>query len=218
MKTCLRRALVWSHLRVLGLVAAVMVAAGAAHAVAQDIVHVEKDWELVLGTPDASVCGPQVAITMSPYSDISSTFFTMEINHRSAPYWTPGGITIHQWNGEQRVQSLDRADRTIMTTDSETVTWTQVMDTAVPGWLKFKVKNGSSTTWGAFGYNSLELWTGWAGGDLNGYTPDVSVSQSGVAYAGNRVKTLRIKELRITLSDGSTFTDSTGWTVQQLLE
>src|SRR5207247_888610 len=94
MKTCLRRALVWSLGRLLGLVAAVALAAGAAHAVAQDIVHVEEDWEMVLGSPDAATCGPQVVLTMSPLSDISDTFFTMEINHRSAPYWTPGGITI----------------------------------------------------------------------------------------------------------------------------
>jgi len=218
MKTCLRRALVWSRLRVLSLVAAVMVAAGAAHAVAQDIVRVEEDWEMVLGTPDASVCGPQVAITMSPYSDISSTFFTMEINHRSAPYWTPGGITLHQWDGEQRIQSLDRADRSIMQTDSETVKWTQILDVNGNS-LTFQIKNGSSTTWGPFGIaGHLKMNTNWPAGNLNSYTPDVSVSQSGVAYAGNRVKSLSIKSLRITLSDGSQFTDSTGWTVQQLLE
>ncbi len=218
MKTCLGRALVWSPLRVMGLVAAVVLAAGAAHAVAQDIVHVEEDWELVLGGPDAATCGPQVALTMSPLSDISDTFFTMEINHRSAPYWTPGGITIHQWQGEQRIQSLDRADRSIMQTDSETVTWTQVLDVNGSN-LTFQVKNGSSTTWGVFGVTGhLKLQTNWPSGNLNSYTPDVSVSQSGVAFAGNRVKTLRIKSLRITLSDGSEFTDSTGWVVQQLVE
>jgi|tagenome__1003787_1003787.scaffolds.fasta_scaffold20675724_1 hypothetical protein len=218
MKTCLRRALVWSVGRVFGLVAAVVLAAGAAHAVAQDIVHVEEDWELVLGGPDATVCGPQVAITMSPTSDISDIFFTLEINHRSAPYWTPGGITMHQWQGEQRIQSLDRADRSIMQTDGETVKWTQVLDVN-GGALKFQIKNGSSTTWGPWGITgNFKLVTGWPSGNLNSYTPDVSVSQSGVAYAGNRVKSLSIKSLRITLSDGSQFTDSTGWMVQQLLE
>src|SRR2546423_11716491 len=64
MKTCLRRALVSSLGRVFGLVAAVALAAGAAHAVAQDIVKVEEDWEMVLGSPDAATCGPPVVITI----------------------------------------------------------------------------------------------------------------------------------------------------------
>jgi len=220
MKTCLRRALVWSFGRfIFGLVAAVALAAGAAHAVAQDIVQVEEDWELVLGGPDPNSCGPQVACTMSPLNNISDTYFTIEVNHRSAPYWTPGGITLHQWLGEGRVQSLDRQDRSIMSTDNETVTWTQSLDTrAASGWLRFKISNGTSSTWGPFGYNHLELWTNWGTNNLNGYTPDVSVSQSGVSYAGNRVKSLKIKEIRVTLSDGSEFTDDTVRIVQQLVE
>jgi hypothetical protein len=218
MNSCLRRAFVWSFGRVLGLVAAIALAASAAHAVAQDITHVEEDWEMVLGSPDSNICGPQVAITMSPLSDISGTFFTLEVNHRSAPYWTPGGITLHQWSGEQRVQSMDRADRSIMQTDGETVTWTQSLD-CNGALLTFQIKNGSSTTWGPWGRSgNLKLQTTWLAGNLNNYTPDVSVAQSGVAYAGNRVKTLRIKQLRVTLSDGSQFTDDTTRTVQQLVE
>jgi hypothetical protein len=217
MKTCLRRALVWSFGRLFGLVAAVMLAAGAAHAVAQDIVHVEEDWELVLGGPDPNSCGPQVACTMSPFSDIRNTFFTIEVNHRSAPYWTPGGITIHQWSGDSRIQSLDRQDRSIMQTDNETVTWTQSLDLH-NNWLTFQITNGSSSTWGPFGYNHLQLSTAWGANHINNYTPDVSVSQSGVAYAGNRVKSLRIKAIRVTLSDGSDFTDDTVRIVQQLVE
>src|SRR5882724_4936163 len=93
---------------------------------AQNIAHVEEDWELVLGQPDQNVCGPQIVMTMSPNNDIKDVYFTHEINHRSAPYWTPGGLSIHQWSGEWRMQSYDRVDRTVMITNNETVTWTQV--------------------------------------------------------------------------------------------
>src|SRR5262245_49448090 len=58
-------------------------------ATAQSVVMVEEDWELVLGTPDPLVCGPQIVTTMSPFNDIKDTYFTLEINHRSMPYWTP---------------------------------------------------------------------------------------------------------------------------------
>src|SRR5687767_2028326 len=78
---------------------------------AQDLVRVEEDWELVIAEPDANSAGPQIACTMSPFSDINSTHFTFEVNHRSVPYWSPGGLTLHQWSGEWRQQTMDRPDR-----------------------------------------------------------------------------------------------------------
>lgn len=186
-------------------------------AVGQEVVQVEEDWELVLGEPDAVMVGPQVTTTMSPVGNLDGVYFTFEINHRSAPWWTPGGLTIHQWMGESRVQSFDRSDRSVMQTSGETVAWTQIL--SVDGnHLTFQIKNGTSTTWGAFGYsNWFKLRTNW-GGDLNGYSPDLSVAHSGAAFAGNRVQLLRIKEVRLTLSNGQTLTDSTPRIAHQLLE
>lgn len=187
-------------------------------AAAQNITKVEEDWELVLGQPDQLVCGPQVLTTMSPFNNINDTFFTLEVNHRSAPYWTAGGLSIHQWSGEWRIQSYDRADRTVMTTDNETVTWTQQLYVN-SGQLTFKIINGSSSTWGPFGYSGMfKLHTNWGVGNLNSYSPDVSVSQSGVAFAGNRVKSLKIKEIRLTLDDIFEFTDSTERVAYLLVE
>jgi hypothetical protein len=183
-----------------------------------DVVHVEEDWELVLGEPDSNSVGPQIACTMSPFNNISDTFFTLEINHRSAPYWTPGGLTIHQWSGDWRIQSLDRTDRTVMQTNSETVSWTQVLDVQGGG-LTFQVKAGESTTWGQFGHsNFFKLRTGWGVDNINSYTPTVSVEQSGIAYAGNRVRSLKLKEVRATLRNGATVTDSTVRVAHQLVE
>jgi hypothetical protein len=185
---------------------------------AQNIVQVEEDWELLLGEPDQNVCGPQIATTMSPFNNISDTFFTFEINHRSAPYWTAGGLTIHQWSGDWRIQSFDRADRSVMNTSDETVTWTQQLYVN-SGQLTFQVKNGVSSTWGPFGYsNMFKLHQSWGVNNINSYTPDVSLSQSGVAYAGNRVKSLKIKEIRLTLDDGETLTDITERVAHQLVE
>jgi hypothetical protein len=211
LRLALRSALLWAGCLVL-------LPLLSAASFAQDIVHVEEDWQLVLGQPDPNTVGPQVATTMSPFGDINSTFFTFEINHRSAPYWTPGGLTIHQWSGDWRIQSYDRTDRTVMDSNNETVTWTQILDVQ-NGWLSFQVKNGSSTTWGPFGYsNMFKLWTSWGVNNINAYTPDVSISQSGVAYAGNRVQSLKIKAIRVKLSDGTSYTDNTERTVHLLVE
>ena len=186
-------------------------------AAAQQVVRVEEDWELVLGEPDPVIVGPQVTTTMSPTGNLDGVYFTFEINHRSLPWWTPGGLTIHQWSGEARVQSFDRSNRSVMQTSGETVSWTQIL--SVDGTnLTFQVKNGSSTTWGPFGYsNMFKLRTAFSG-DLSGYSPDLSVAQSGAAFAGNRVQLLRIKEVRLTLSSGQTLTDSTPRIAHQLVE
>jgi hypothetical protein len=182
---------------------------------AQDLVHVEEDWQLVIAEPDNNSCGPQVSCTMSPAGDIDWTYFTLEINHRSVPYWTPGGITLHQWYGESRIQSMDRQDRSVMNTENEVVTWTQSLD--VHGnVLSFQVKSGASSTWGSFGYSGHLKLQSWWNGDLNGYTPDVSVNRSGVAYASNRVRSLKILRVRGTLDDGTTAEDNTVRVVYQL--
>ena len=184
----------------------------------QNVVRVEEDWYLEIGAPDQNSVGPQVLTTMSPYSDLTSTYFTMEINHRSAPSWTPGGISIHRWTGETRNASFDRSDRTVMNTTSEVVTWKQSLHFA-NGRLYFTVYDGLSLTWGPFGYsNMLRLDTSWSDTQLDSYTPAVSVAASGAAYAGNRIKMLKITGIRLTLSDGSVMTDNTERIVQQLIE
>jgi hypothetical protein len=192
------------------------IATMAAAASAVDVVRVEEDWELVVGEPDANSAGPQIACTMSPFTNISDTHFTLEINHRSMPWWSPGGISIHQWSGEWRQQSIDRADRAIMQTNDEVVRWTQALYVQ-DGGLNFQVKDGTSTTWGAFGYSSMfKLRTNWGVSNINSYSPDVSAALSGVAYAGNRVKLLRLVQVRATLAGGAVVTDSTVRVVHQL--
>lgn len=210
------RSVLWSA--TLLVVAVVAIGLAAAPVTAQNVVRVEEEWELVLGEPDSNSVGPQIATTMSPFNNIHDTFFTFEVNHRSAPYWTPGGLTIHQWSGDWRIQSFDRADRSVMESSDETVTWTQILSVE-NGWLTFQIKNGASSTWGPFGYsNMFKLWTSWGVNSINSYTPEVSVSQSGVAYAGNRVRSLKIKQIKLTLSDGTTLTDTTTRTVHLLLD
>jgi len=208
----------WAN-RLVSLAVAVAFVAMAACANAQGITRIEEDWELLLGEPDQNVCGPQIATTMSPFNNINDTFFTFEVNHRSAPYWTPGGLTIHQWSGEWRIQSYDRADRSVMDTNDEVVNWTQNL--YVNGWgqLTFEITNGSSSTWGPFGYSGMfKVHTNWGVSNINSYSPDVSVAQSGCAFAGNRVKYLKIKEIRLTLDDGFTLTDNTERVAHQLIE
>ncbi len=190
----------------------------ASTATAQNVLRVEEDWELVVGEPDANSVGPQVITTMSPNCDITGTYFTMELNHRSAPTWTPGGISIHRWSGDWRMGSFDRSDRTVMSTSNETVTWTQALFVE-NGRLVFKIYDGVSDTWGPFGYsNYVRLDCSWGVNQINSYSPALSVAQSGPAYAGNRVHSLKLLRVRMFLSDGTTATDETVRIAHQLVE
>jgi len=97
-----------------------------------------------------------------------------------------------------------------MNRENERITWKTSMSLS-DGRLSFEVLDGTSDTWGAFGGNAGRLratqLTNLA--DLNGYDPDVSISNSGVGYASNRVQSMTLKRVRVTMSDGSGVVDDT---------
>jgi len=85
--------------------------------------------------------------------------------------------------------------------------------------LVFEIQNGESTTWGPFGFSGMfKVKANWNQVHINDYSPAVSVAASGVPYAGNRVQSLTLKEVRATLSDGRVLTDSTPKVAHMLVE
>ncbi len=93
--------------------------------------------------------------------------------------------------------------------NDETITWTQKMNVD-QGNLTFSIVNGHSETWGDFGGgNELVLTVGTSLDNLNAYNPDISVHNSGIGYASNRVKSLALKRVRVMTASGDTVEDST---------
>jgi hypothetical protein len=177
-------------------------------AAAQNVVKVEEDWELVVSEPDVPSVGPQVTTSMSPYNSLNDTYFTFEINHKSVPAFESGGLHVHLWNGEERIATFSRLDQATMSTNNEVVTWTQSLE-AANNKLKFEVKNGMSSTWLLFGYSGqVKVDRTWPPGHVNNYTPSVSVAQSGVGFASNRVTSLKLLRIRLYLSDGEVLHDN----------
>jgi len=77
------------------------------------------------------------------------------------------------------------------------------------GQLQFEIVNGNSVTWGQFGGQGyLKSVTPTNLENFNGYRPSVSVDNSGVGYAGNRVRSLTLKAVRVYTDTGDVFTDS----------
>jgi hypothetical protein len=180
-----------------------------------EIVTVEEDWELVLGTPEPDLAAPQLVCTMSPMGDMRGLYCTLEVNHQTVPYFTPGGLQFQVWSGESLVTERRAPTQSILSHPSEVVRWTQKMHLA-DGTLHLEIVDGSSTTWGSFGgqgYLKADVPTTLA--NLNNYNPAVSVENSGISYAANRVQSLVLKRVRVTTSQGEVLEDSTPRTVHQ---
>ncbi len=181
---------------------------GIAPGLAADIVRVEETWELQVATPDSASDAPQITCLVSPVNGIGSIHAAFELNQRSLPAFSPGGMQLQLWNGESPVSHVEGAATRVLDQSDETITWTQVMEVS-GGTLRFSVAGGQSATWGGFGGSDLriEVPTGLA--NLNEYSPAVSVANSAVGFAANRVRSLVLKQVRVVASTGETAEDAT---------
>ena len=179
------------------------------------VVRVEEDWELVVGEPDANNNAPQVSCVAAPVGNVDSAYATLSLNHQSLPEFVPGGIQLQVWNGETPLEWRKFPNASLMAQPSETVYWTQTMAVA-GGQLTFEVLNGTSTTWGTFGGQGyLKASVATTLENLNAYDPEVSVKNSGVSFAANRVQSLVLRKVRLVMSNGEVLEDATSRSVGQ---
>jgi hypothetical protein len=169
-------------------------AAGTASAA--DIVRIEEDWELVVANPDPASFAPQVTSTLSPLGDLSGYYAVFDLNLRNLPVYEAGGMQLQVWNGDEPVITKKSNVGTLLHNSNETITWTQAMWVS-EGQLHFAVVNGDSQTWGGFGSGgSLTVDVEHQLTNLHQYNPDVSVANSGIGFAANRVTSLTLKAVR----------------------
>ena len=84
---------------------------------------------------------------------------------------------------------------------NETIHWVQRISLQ-DGTLTFQVRDGESETWGTFGGDDLSLDASTSLTALNAYRPSVSLSESQVGYAENRVVSLTLTKLVWITEDG----------------
>lgn len=168
---------------------------------AVDIVRIEEDWELVVKEPDPSTQAPQVTCATSPVGDVDSVYAALTINHKTLPDFEAGGLQLQVWNGSSEVSSAKFPHDELLGTDGETVTWTLAMRVE-GGQLHFDIPAGQSTTWGSLGQGNMSQSVPTDLTNLNGYDPSVSVANSGVGFAGNRVTSLKLKAVRAYSAEG----------------
>jgi len=169
-----------------------------------EIVAIEEHWEVQVGEPDPESCGPQVCMVMSPTGSLDSDYFVFTLNHQSDPEWIPGGLQVQQWCGENIVDSKE-SDAGTLSHENEVVRWVQ--RTELHGSvLTFEILAGESESWGSFGdTGQLKFTIASSLTSLNGYRPAISLGESGVSYAGNRVRTLVLTKIRWFDADGNAY-------------
>ena len=181
----------------LAVVVAVIAAGGlSAQSSAPDVYSVEEDWQLVVGNPQFNDNGPQVTCTISP-ADMGSAYCAFDINYHTQPDYQAGGLQLHTWDPTDPIAYASSPHTEVMATSNEVVTWTTRMAWN-NGNLAFRIANGQSQTWGQFGgeetHLSLSLPTPLA--NLNGYSPNVSLDNSGVSFASNLVVSQTLMAVR----------------------
>ena len=171
---------------------------------AEDVVYIEEHWELTVGGPTIDRCAPQVSLVMSPSGDMNSHYFVFLLNHSTSPGFVPGGLQMQHWNGDLLVSTRNSSHGDILSYDNETIRWVQKLSIR-DGRIVFDVDDGESETWGSFANgDGLFMPTNVSLQRLNNYQPAVSIGESGITFAGNRVSSLVLTKLVWRTSSGAT--------------
>lgn len=166
------------------------------------VLMVEEHWELQIGEPDSDTSAPQASMVMSPTADSEDVFFMFTLNHQNSPDYEPGGMQVQLWNGTELVDFSSGYESGTLSNSSEVVSWVQRIELH-DGEMTFGVHDGASETWGPFGGSDLSLSTSTTLTGLNAYRPAVSLSESQVGYAENRVVSLVLTKLVWMTDDGA---------------
>ena len=163
---------------------------------AADVVEIEEHWELSVGEPDAASSSPQISMVMSPTGDLEGDYFVFTLNHRSDPEWIPGGMQVQRWYGDEIEESRVGPSEGALHHTGELIRWVQRTKLS-EGSLIYEVDSGESQTWGSFGAaGHLRFAVSTQLAALNEYRPAISLEESGVSFAGNRVASLVLRKLR----------------------
>jgi len=165
------------------------------------VVSIEEHWSLQLGHPDQDRSAPQVTMVLSPDADLGGVHFQFTINHVSVPQYTPGGMQLQVWDGEQLLDDNVADESGTFAHANEAIHWVQRL-TLNDNTLTFKVLDGESETWGDFGGENLSVSVASSQDNLNLYRPGVSLTESQVGYAENRVEALTLTKLIWITDDG----------------
>lgn len=173
--------------------------------------RIEEDWELILNTPDGATGSPQIAFEMTPEAGSPLTGIFL-INDRDTPNFLAGGVQVQLWNGDTNTATADFGSTTLANVD-EKITFTLYMDRQTAGQLKYGVLKGQCTTWGDLGKAPLNVSCPDTMNTFTNYLSANSVSNAQIMLGANRVKSLKLIQVRKYYVKGQGKDTETGITV-----
>lgn len=174
----------------------------------EPIVRIEEDWTVEVGTPDPEKHAPQIIVVVSPTADLSSRHGLFELNHRTLPDYSAGGMQLQVWNGQTNLEKQSSPHTNVLSNVDEVVKFTMRMKVD-NGLLQFEVVNGTSETWGVFGnQGNLKSTVSTGLTDLSGYRKSTSTTHSQIGFAKHRVKCLKRTAVRYYSASGLVHTDN----------
>jgi hypothetical protein len=195
---------------------AIVVMASSAFA-QSSVVMIEEHWELQIADPDSASSAPQTSMVMSPTGTADEQYFVFTLNHHNSSGFRAGGLQVQLWEDEDLIDDRSAHEGGTLHNSGEVITWVQRLELN-EGQLKFGIYNGTSDTWGSFGGNDMTLSTQTSLSQLNAYRPAVSLTESQVGFAENRVNSLVLKKLVWKTSDGQVFEQNAPIPIDTTLE
>jgi len=175
----------------------------------QTVVRIEEDWQIELGIPSPKDHAPQIVTVLSPRPTLDHEYSVFELNHVTYPEYFAGGLQLQSWRGTRLSRYGSSPRQQLLQTADEKISFTSAM-TLDDEYLQFEIVDGSSQTWSSFGGQGYLRTRGpTALEDLSGYSPDVSVKNSRVAFASHRVRKLMLVEVRYYTEAGLLTKDET---------
>ena len=175
-----------------------------------DIIRVEEDWRIEIGTPNPAEEAPQIVTAMSPLGDLNGPYSVFELNYSTFPDYYAGGMQLQKWYSNVNFGYRNFPNFNQLEFTDEVIEFTSTM-TVTDSDLTFEIRNGTSQTWGVFGGQGY-LKTRYyyqAVSNLNAYSPDISTKNSRIGFASHRVKRFVLKAVRYYSATGLESTDTT---------
>ena len=163
--------------------------------VSAQVVYIEEDWEVQIGTPDPDGEAPQIIVAMSSTDRLEDVHALMEINHSTLPDYHAGGMSLQIWSSGTNLHYMDHPHKNKLRFEDETLTFKMTMKIH-NGLIRFEVKDGTAQSWGAYGIGGFHRTVTTPQTEFTLYSPESSAKFSRVGYAKHCVKKLVLKESR----------------------
>lgn len=167
-----------------------------------DIVRVEEDWYVKVGTPSPADDSPQITTVISPSWTLWGWYAVFDMNCATQPGFFSGGVQLQLWRNGVIQQTRSNTNWASLSTVDEDVRYTSAVAIENAN-LAFEIINGTGTTWGTFGTGELKMSVSTWRNDLNFYGPWFSESNSRIGFASHRVRRFILERVRYIKRDGT---------------